>query len=101
MAEKVSKNQRSASSASGASYTELGEMSRVVPLGAGYCYLRSPLDGKTHKTKVNSEQFNELLAGFAAKTGVPRLVAELEALHASYPTHGFDLAAKSLEPANA
>ncbi len=96
MAEKkVSKNQRSTASTAGG-YTELGEMSRIVPLGAGHCYLRSPLDGRTHRVKVNSETFDTLLGSFAEKVGAARLVAELKTLHESHPVHGFDVAAKKL-----
>lgn len=97
---KVSKNQRSSVGTAG-SYTELGEMARIVPLGAGHCYLRSPLDGRTHRVKVNSEAFDTLLGSFAEKVGSPRLVTELKSLHETHPTHGFDVAAKKLAEAQA
>lgn len=97
---KVSKNQRS-SGPTASAYTELGEMSRIVPLGAGHCYLRSPLDGRTHRVRVNSEDFDALVGSFAERVGSPRLVAELTSLHESHPMHGFDVAAKKLAEAQA
>jgi|LauGreDrversion4_1035100.scaffolds.fasta_scaffold01863_8 hypothetical protein len=77
----VSKNQRVAKKPVSGPYVESGDTTRLVPLGAGYCYIRDPRDGRTHHVKVNSTSFQEIMTAIATVTTVEnRLVTELGVL---------------------
>lgn len=107
----VSKNQRVSKKPSTGPYVEQAGTTRLVPLGAGHCYLRDPRDGRTHHVKVGSPRFRELMTEVAAVTGVEaRLTTELSGLAARYggewpaardwfAKRNDEVAADSVEPA--
>ncbi len=64
----TSKNQRVSRKPITGPYVEQGDSTRIVPLGAGHCYLRDPRNGRTYHVKTNSERFRELLIEIAADT---------------------------------
>ena len=95
----VNKNNRGVPSKQGGPYTEAGQLSRFVPLHAGYCYMRDPRNGKTFHVKVNSERFDTLLDEFVTSIGKERLVSEIEGLSRKYPGDGWDKALRRLRNA--
>jgi hypothetical protein len=61
----ASKNQRRGQKPSTSAYTEQGDGTRIVPLGAGFCYLRDPRNGLTYHVKTNSDKFRLLIVEIA------------------------------------
>lgn len=54
------------------------ELSRIVPLQGGWCYLRDVKVGKTYHLKVGSDRFNELVAELTEVLGEKRMAEELK-----------------------
>lgn len=91
----TSKNNRKLVPATGG-YTEVGEPTRLVPLGGNFCYMRDPRSPRIHHLKVNSEQFNTVLDEFIAVVGPTKILAELDRLSKTNPEHGWALVAKRI-----
>lgn len=83
----TSKNQRSVKPQTGP-YTEVGDSNRIVPLGAGFCYLRDPRDGRTIHVKVDSDRFRQLVEEIATHPSSARLGSEFDRLAADAHRHG-------------
>jgi|LauGreStaDraftv2_3_1035109.scaffolds.fasta_scaffold190552_1 hypothetical protein len=84
---------------SGGGYVEVGEPSRLVPLGANHCYMRDPRSPRIHHVKVNTEQFNTLLDEFITVVGSTKILAELDRLSRTHPAHGWALVAQRIRAA--
>jgi hypothetical protein len=84
---KSSKNQRAIKTSPG-QYSEIGNISRFIPLQSGFCYLNDPRNGKVYHLKVGSSRFEELVAEIASKWGVDRMQESLADMVTRYPgTH--------------
>jgi hypothetical protein len=90
-----SKNNRRLNPASGP-YTEIGAITRFVPLGANHCYMRDPRAPKSHKVIVGSEQFDTLVDEFVEVVGKDKILVELDKLELTHPGYGWGKTAKRL-----
>ena len=81
---KNSKNQRGSKPATG-TYTEAGNSIKFVELGAGYCYIRDPSDGKLHHMKVSSEDFVTTVKEISEKYPMEKLLTEMRDLAKRFP----------------
>lgn len=91
----ISKNNRKLKPASGP-YNEVGDSTRIVPLGAGFCYMRDPRGPITHHIKVGSVEFIKILDEFSAILGKDKLLAELDTLARRYPDTPWTVGANHL-----
>lgn len=87
---------RAGQSASGA-LSVLGEYKYVIPLANGrFAYVRNLTNGKTSHLKTNSDAFIEEVRVLAAAGHGAKIRAELSALDAANPEHGWAATEKRL-----
>ena len=100
MASNTSKTARAsvrAGQSTGAALSVLGEFKYVIPLDGGkHAYVRNLISGKTTRLKTNSDAFAEEIRALAAAGHGTKVRAELDALDAAQPTHGWGLTEKRL-----
>jgi hypothetical protein len=87
---------RAGQSASGA-LSVLGEFKYLIPLNSGkHAYVRNLTNGKVNHLKTDSEAFAEEIRVLATAGHGPKIRAELVALAAAHPAHGWDATEKRL-----
>lgn len=87
---------RAGQSTSGA-LSVLGEYKYVIPLANGrFAYVRNLTNGKTSHLKTNSDAFIEEVRVLAAAGHGAKIRAELSALDAANPEHGWAATEKRL-----
>lgn len=100
MASNTSKTARAsvrAGQSTGGALSVLGEFKYVIPLNNGkHAYVRNLTNGRTDHLRTDSEQFVEEIRVLAAAGHGTKIRAELVALAAANPTHGWDLTEKRL-----
>lgn len=75
----------------------LGEFKYLIPLNNGkYAYIRNLTNGKTRHLRTDSDAFVEEIRTLAAAGHGTKIRAELNALAAAHPDHGWDTAEKRL-----
>jgi hypothetical protein len=90
---------RAGQSASGA-LSVLGEYKYLIPLANGrFAYVRNLTNGKTAHLKTNSDAFVEEIRILAAAGHGAKIRAELTALDAANPQHGWAATEKRLAEA--
>ena len=68
----------------------LGEFKYLIPLNQGkHAYIRNLTNGKTSRLKTTSDEFAEEIRVLAAAGHGAKIRAELTALDAAEPTHGW------------
>ena len=78
----------------------LGEFKYLIPLDSGrHAYVRNLTDGKTSRLRTTSEEFTEEIRVLAAAGHGAKIRAELSALDAAEPTHGWKDTEKRLTEA--
>ncbi|HET8661900.1 MAG TPA: hypothetical protein VFM55_23265 [Micromonosporaceae bacterium] len=83
--------------AAGGALSVLGEFKYVIPLNSGrHAYVRNLTNGKTVHLRTDSEQFVEEIRTLTAAGHGPKIRAELTALAAAHPDHGWDTTQKRL-----
>jgi hypothetical protein len=81
----------------GAGLSVLGEFKYLIPLNTGKnVYVRNLLNGKTNRLRTDSEAFVTEIKTLAEAGHAAKIRAELDALSAAYPEHGWDATAKRL-----
>ena len=100
MASNTSKSARAsvrAGQATGGALSVLGEYKYVIPLADGrFAYVRNLTNGKTAHLKTDSEAFVEEIRILAAAGHGAKVRAELGALEAANPQHGWAATEKRL-----
>src|SRR4029078_4225813 len=87
---------RAGQSASGA-LSVLGEYKYLIPLNGGkHAYVRNLTNGKTNHMRTDSDAFAEEIRILAAAGHGAKIRAELTALAAAHPSHGWDATEKRL-----
>ena len=87
---------RAGQSASGA-LSVLGEYKYLIPLNSGkHAYVRNLTNGKTNHLRTDSDAFAEEIRVLTAAGHGPKIRAELVALAAAHPSHGWDATEKRL-----
>jgi hypothetical protein len=87
---------RAGQSAAGA-LSVLGEYKYLIPLNSGkHAYVRNLTNGKTLHMKTDSDAFVEEIRVLATAGHGAKVRAELVALAAAHPTHGWDETEKRL-----
>lgn len=103
MASNTSKTARAsvrAGQGSGGALSVLGEFKYVIPLANGrFAYVRNLTNGKTVHLKTDSEAFIEEVRVLSAAGHGAKIRAELEALDAANPQHGWSATEKRLADA--
>jgi hypothetical protein len=85
---------------SGGALSVLGEFKYVIPLANGrFAYVRNLTNGKTVHLKTDSEAFIEEVRVLSAAGHGAKIRAELEALDAANPQHGWSATEKRLADA--
>lgn len=75
----------------------LGEFKYLIPLNGGkYAYVRNLTNGQTAHHATDSEGFVAEIRSLIAAGHGPKLRAELSALAATHPSHGWDNTEKRL-----
>lgn len=75
----------------------LGEFKYVIPLNGGkHAYVRNLTNGKTAHHRTDSEGFVAEIRSLAEAGHGAKIRAELAALAAAHPSHGWDSAEKRL-----
>jgi hypothetical protein len=75
----------------------LGEFKYLIPLNSGkHAYVRNLTNGKVNHLKTDSEAFTEEIRVLAGAGHGPKIRAELVALAAAHPSHGWDATEKRL-----
>jgi hypothetical protein len=83
--------------AAGGALSVLGEFKYVIPLNHGkHAYVRNLTNGKTVHLRTDSDAFVEEIRTLAAAGHGAKIRAELEALDASFPEHGWGATEKRL-----
>ncbi|HET8681999.1 MAG TPA: hypothetical protein VFM54_09005 [Micromonosporaceae bacterium] len=83
--------------AAGGALSVLGEFKYVIPLNSGrHAYVRNLTNGRTVHLRTDSEQFVEEIRTLTAAGHGPKIRAELAALAATHPGHGWDTTQKRL-----
>jgi hypothetical protein len=86
-----------AGAAAGGALSVLGEYKYLIPLNGGkHAYVRNLTNGKTIHMRTDSEAFVEEIRVLAAAGHGAKIRAELTALAAANPTHGWDETEKRL-----
>src|SRR3954454_9876321 len=81
----------------GGALSVLGEFKYLIPLAGGrFAYVRNLTNGKTNHLRTDSPAFAEEIRGVSAGRPGARIRAELAALAAAQPTHGWDATEKRL-----
>ena len=84
------------------SISALGEVKYLIPLNRGRnAYVRNISTGQSPNLKTDSEDFVELIRQLASLGHGHKIRAEIEALAAESPEHGWDATLKRLEDAEA
>lgn len=100
MASNTSKTARAsvrAGQGAGGALSVLGEYKYLIPLNKGkHAYVRNLTTGKTLHLRTDSEAFVEEIRTLAAAGHGPKIRAELNALAAAEPSHGWDATEKRL-----
>ena len=100
MASNTSKTARAsvrAGQSSGGALSVLGEFKYLIPLASGrFAYVRNLTNGKTVHLKTDSEAFVEEMRALSAAGHGAKIRAELEALDAANPQHGWSATEKRL-----
>ena len=100
MASNTSKTARAsvrAGQAAGGALSVLGEFKYVIPLNSGKnAYVRNLTTGKTARLRTDSSAFTEEIRVLAAAGHGPKIRAEIAALAAAHPAHGWDKTEKRL-----
>ena len=90
---------RAGQSTSGA-LSVLGEYKYLIPLANGrFAYVRNLTNGKTNHLRTDSDAFAEEIRVLTAAGHGPKIRAELVALAAAHPSHGWDATEKRLADA--
>lgn len=75
----------------------LGEFKYLIPLNQGkHAYVRNLVTGKTAHVRTDSEAFVEEIRTLAGAGHATKIRAELNALAAEFPSHGWDATEKRL-----
>ena len=83
--------------AAGGAVSVLGEFKYVIPLNSGkHAYVRNLTNGKTVHLRTDSDTFVEEIRVLAAAGHGPKIRAELAAMAAANPGHGWDETEKRL-----
>jgi hypothetical protein len=86
-----------AGQAAGGALSVLGEFKYVIPLNGGkHAYVRNLTNGRTDHLRTDSDAFIEEIRTLAAAGHGAKVRAELVALAAANPEHGWDLTEKRL-----
>ncbi len=100
MASNTSKTARAsvrAGQATGGALSVLGEFKYVIPLNNGkHAYVRNLTNGKTNHLRTDSDTFVEEIRTLVGAGHGVKIRAELVALAAAHPTHGWELTEKRL-----
>lgn len=100
MASNTSKTARAsvrAGQATGGALSVLGEYKYLIPLNGGkHAYVRNLTNGKTNHLRTDSDAFAEEIRILTAAGHGAKIRAELTALAASHPSHGWDATEKRL-----
>jgi hypothetical protein len=84
-----------AGQATGGALSVLGEFKYVIPLNSGKnAYVRNLTNGRTLQVRTDSDDFVELIRVLAAAGHGAKIRAELTALAAAHPAHGWDTTEK-------
>lgn len=77
--------------AAGGALSVLGEFKYLIPLNNGqHAYVRNLTNGKTVHLRTDSDSFVEEIRILAGAGHAPKIRAELQALAATNPEHGWD-----------
>lgn len=88
---------RAGQAAAGGALSVLGEYKYLIPLNGGKnAYVRNLLNGRTIRTRTDSDQFVEVIKELADGGHGAKIRAELDALHASFPEQNWDQTTKRL-----
>jgi hypothetical protein len=88
---------RAGQAGSAAALSVLGEFKYVIPLNRGkHAYVRNLTNGKTVHLKTDSDGFVEEIRVLAGAGHAVKIRAELQALAAAHPEHGWDATEKRL-----
>jgi hypothetical protein len=83
--------------AAGGALSVLGEFKYLIPLNKGkHVYLRNLTNGRTNHLRTDSEAFIEEIRTLAGAGHGAKIRAELTALAAANPDHGWDATEKRL-----
>jgi hypothetical protein len=86
-----------AGQSTGGALSVLGEYKYLIPLANGrFAYVRNLTNGKTTHLSTTSDAFVEEIRVLAGAGHGAKIRAELNALHATNPEHGWDTAEKRL-----
>jgi len=86
--------------AAGGALSVLGEFKYLIPLNKGrHVYIRNLTNGKTVHLRTDSDAFVEEIRVLAAAGHATKIRAELHALAAANPGHGWDATEKRLDEA--
>jgi hypothetical protein len=86
----------------GGALSVLGEFKYIIPLNGGkHAYIRNLTNGKTVHAKTDSELFAEQVRALSGAGHATKIRAELAALAAAFPDHGWDATEKRLAEAGA
>jgi hypothetical protein len=100
MASNTSKTARAsvrAGQATGGALSVLGEYKYLIPLNGGkHAYVRNLTNGKTNHLRTDSDTFVEEIRILVAAGHGTKIRAELTALAAAHPAHGWDKTEKRL-----
>jgi hypothetical protein len=88
---------RAGQSGQGAALSVLGEFKYVIPLNGGrHAYVRNLTNGRTVHLATDSDAFADEVRLLAQAGHGAKIRAELTALAAAYPSHGWDTTEKRL-----
>ena len=91
---------RAGQAGQGGALSVLGEFKYLIPLNGGkHAYVRNLTNGKTVHLKTDSDAFVEEIRVLANAGHATKLRAELVALAAAHPTHGWEATEKRLAEA--
>jgi hypothetical protein len=86
-----------AGQATGGALSVLGEFKYIIPLNSGkHAYVRNLTNGKTLHLSTSSDAFVEEIRVLSTAGHGTKVRAELNALAAAHPTHGWDSTEKRL-----
>jgi hypothetical protein len=93
---------RAGQAGQGGALSVLGEFKYLIPLNGGkHAYVRNLTNGKTAHLRTDSDAFVEEIRVLAAAGHGTKIRAELGALAAANPDHGWDATEKRLVDAGA
>lgn len=88
---------RAGQAGAGGALSVLGEYKYVIPLNSGrHAYVRNLTNGKTNHLRTDSDAFVEEMRVLAGAGHANKIRAELHALAAANPSHGWDATEKRL-----